>query len=299
MTYSMTGYGRGEYQADVAAVVAEIKGVNNRYLEIIPHLPRVLQPLEERIKKFIGQQTKRGKIDVFINFEEKCAGTAIISVDKALGLSYYNSLVALADICGLTPPTDVSQVASYPGVILSEKPELDLDEIWQISVLPALEKAQASFLQMRKTEGEHLAQSIGEKLEQISSDVKKIEKVCPEVVLCYQQKLKERISVLLTQEGLEHLTMDDTRLAMEVALFADKCAIDEEITRLYSHINQFQQALFHTEDAIGRKLDFILQEMNRETNTIGSKANSLTISELVIEIKSELEKIREQIQNIE
>lgn len=294
----MTGYGRGEGQCEIFRTVVEIKSVNNRFLEILPHLPKVLQPLEEKIKKVVQQNIKRGKIDIFINYEEKCAANPIIKVDKELGLSYYNSLVALADACGLEHPTEVRQIAAFPGVIVNEKPELDLEEIWQTSVFPGLKQALDSFLTMRKTEGLHLEEDILGKLEEITKAVKNIEKHCPEVVICYQQRLEERIQSLLAQANMGDVSVDSGRLATEVAIFADKCAIDEEITRLYSHVKQFQAA-FSSQEAIGRKLDFILQEMNREVNTIGSKTNSLAISELVIEIKSELEKIREQIQNIE
>lgn len=301
MVYSMTGYGSGECSFCLGKITVEVKGVNHRFLEVVTHMPRVLQPLEEQLKKTLQEKIKRGKIDVFISFEEKCAGNPIIKVDKDLGLSYYNSLVALAEICGLTPPEDIRQVASFPGVIRQEQSELDLDTLWAEGLFPALTDAISALLAMRKAEGMHLAEDIQQKLKGIISAVKRIETEAPEVVRYYQERLKERVTALLTQEDLAPIAIDEGRLATEVAVYADKCAIDEEITRLYSHMKQFEAALASGNDgvAIGRKLDFILQEMNRETNTIGSKTNSLVISELVIEIKSELEKVREQIQNIE
>lgn len=301
MVYSMTGYGSGERSFCLGKITVEIKGVNHRFLEVIPHMPHVLQSLEEPVKKALQAKIKRGKIDVFISFEEKCAGNPIIKVDKDLGLSYYNSLVALAEVCGLTPPEDIQQVASFPGVVSQEQSELDLAVLWAEGLLPALNDALSAMVAMREAEGAHLAEDIRQKLRGITVAVDSIAQEAPAVVSCYQQRLKERVTALLAQEDLVSVTIDEGRLAMEVAIFADKCAIDEEITRLYSHIRQFEATLTSGNDigAIGRKLDFILQEMNRETNTIGSKTNSLVISELVIEIKSELEKVREQIQNIE
>lgn len=301
MVYSMTGYGSGECSFGLGKISVEIKGVNHRFLEVTAHMPRILQPLEEPLKKTLREKIKRGKIDVFITFEEKCAGTPIIKVDKDLGLSYYNSLVALAEVCGLRSPDDIQQVASFPGVVSQEKSELDLDVLWAEGLLPAFDAALLALISMRETEGTHLAADIRQKLAGISGAVNKIEKEAPGVVLSYQERLRERMHRMLEQVGLASIEIDEARLAAEVAVFADKCAIDEELTRLYSHIKQFEATIASVNDgeAIGRKLDFILQEMNRETNTIGSKTNSLIISELVIEIKSELEKVREQIQNIE
>ncbi len=297
---SMTGFGSSDASFDLGKITVEMKGVNHRFLEVSSHMPRALQPLEELLKKTVQQKIKRGKIDIFITFEEKCAGNPIIKVDKDLGLSYYNSLVALADACGLTPPEDIRQVASFPGVIIQEKSDLDLENLWQNGLLPAAGEALTAMVAMRRAEGAHLADNIRQKLAGILDAVQKIELIVPEVVKDYQARLKERVSALVCQENREQFVLDEGRLATEVAIFADKCAIDEEITRLYSHLGQFDKALVSEgQEPIGRKLDFILQEMNRETNTIGSKANSLMISELVIEIKSELEKVREQIQNIE
>ncbi len=297
----MTGYGSGVCSFDSQKITVEIRGVNHRFLEVTTHMPRALQPLEEYLKKNLREKIKRGKIDIFITFEEKCAGNPIIKVDKDLGLSYYNSLVALAEVCGLMPPEDIWQVASFPGVINQEKSELDLNYLWSYGLFPAFKDALSAMVSMRKAEGIHLAADIRQKLEEIAGAVKRIETEAPNVVRSYQERLQARIHMLLEQFDLGAVAIDEARVATEVAVFADKCAIDEEIIRLYSHIKQFDGALVSGDggEAIGRKLDFILQEMNREINTIGSKTNSLVISELVIEIKSELEKVREQIQNIE
>ena len=198
---SMTGFGSGECSFDFGKITVEIKGVNHRFLEITSHMPRMLQSLEEPLKSKLREKIKRGKIDIFITFEEKCAGTPIIKVDKDLGLSYYNSLVALAEICGLAPPEDIQQVASFPGVICEEKSQWDFDALWQAGLLPALTDAISAIMQMRSVEGAHLAADIRQKLAEISNAVNRIEAEAPGVVSDYQARLKERITAMLEQAG--------------------------------------------------------------------------------------------------
>ncbi len=292
MIKSMTGYGRGEAQNSQYKVTIELKSLNQRFLEIMVRLPRQLNPLEDFIKKTLQAEISRGKVDVFISLEEAGSKNTSLKVDNDLALVYYKSLLQLAATCKLKAKIDLQSISMYPGVITAEKEEADAKLLSPV-VEEALNLALNSLLEMRSVEGAGLYKDLTAHNENIGSYMSVIAENVPKVAEEYKSKLRLRINELL-----EDISIDESRFANEVAFFADKSDISEELARMQSHLKQFADALNSTE-AIGRKLEFILQEMNREINTIGSKANSLPLGQLVIDVKSELEKMREQAQNVE
>lgn len=292
MLRSMTGFGRGEYTGKLKQVTVEIKAVNNRFAEVQIKLPYQYTALEERIRRSILKQLSRGRIDVYVKLKDTSQRPRQLQVDKELAVTYYKTLEDLATVTGIPCQVNVTQIAQFHDVLTMSEGEEEIDLIWE-ELLPALEEALNALLEMREKEGQKLKEDLLARLQILQGIQVRISEKSPLVVELYRGKLKTRLQELLTGEPL-----DEERFAMEVALFADKCNIDEELVRLKSHFLQFAQNL--EEDlAVGRKLDFLLQEMNREVNTIGSKANDLEITRAVVELKSELEKIREQIQNIE
>jgi len=292
---SMTGYGRGENITENYHVVVESRSVNNRYLEITVRMPRHASPLEKRIKKQVQAMLTRGKVDLFITIEEKSTENKELQLDRELCIAYHNSLIQAAEACGIEPRVELATLAAMPGIFTVEKREDDLEELWSV-LESALKDALTSLAVMREAEGEKLAADLLARRENIVLSLEEIKLQAPKVVEHYHTRLEERLADLMGSD----IPADPARLATELALFADKCAIDEEIVRLESHLEQFSKMVHnHGNDATGRKLDFLLQEMNREINTIGSKANDLLLSRIVIDVKAELEKIREQVQNIE
>lgn len=289
---SMTGYGRGECSEGGLKIVAEIKAVNHRYSEIIIKQPRQYLALEEQIKKLIMSQIKRGRIEVFIKAQTTEEAKANVRLDQEKAMQYHQDLSQLAARLGEAYQLDIYRLAELPGVIVEEDAEEDLKAVWPV-LKAALEEALAQHMAMRQTEGERIRVDMLDKLEGLKRLAADIASRSGEVLEAYRVKLRARITEL--SEGVE---INEERLAQEVAYFAEKSCIDEELVRLSSHFAQFEQIVNGAGD-VGRKLDFLVQEMNRETNTIGSKANDLTIAQLVVEMKSELEKIREQVQNIE
>lgn len=292
MIRSMTGYGRGESQGHGKEFVVEIKTVNHRYSDIFIKMPRQLSFLEDKIRDKVGKSLSRGKIDVYVSFEDYSEDSKSVMLDEALAKAYIQAAELLKTKYNLKDDISVSLVSRFPDILKIEKVEDDQEELWELFKV-ALENALNSLVVMRENEGEELKSSVLEKCTYIESVLKEIKSRAPEVVKEYKNKLENRIKELLEQQ-----TIDENRLATEVAIFADRCSIDEEIVRLGSHINQLRETLALSQP-VGRKLDFLVQEMNREINTIGSKANDLVIARHVVELKSELEKIREQIQNIE
>ena len=292
MIKSMTGYGRGSTEEDGKAFNVEIKAVNNRYLDINIRLPKQIYALEDNIRKYIASRISRGKIDVYINQEKFSDDDISINVDEQLAKAYYDAFIMLRDRFNLKDDIAVSLLAKSPEVITVENKEEDLEKTWEI-LSRALDEALDMFIDMRSREGLKLSRDIQERCAFIHRLVLDIEERSPRVVEEYREKISQRVS-----EFLKDIELDQSRLLNEIAFFADKCNITEEIVRLKSHIDQFVNSLLSSEP-VGRKLDFLIQEMNRETNTIGSKSNDLYITKLVVEIKSELEKIREQVQNIE
>ncbi|TYQ12914.1 UNVERIFIED_CONTAM: uncharacterized protein (TIGR00255 family) [Acetivibrio alkalicellulosi] len=292
MAKSMTGFGRGKFQGDGKEFLVEIKTVNHRYCDMYIKIPRQISFLEDKVREMVGKSISRGKADVYINYDDFSEDSKSILIDEGLVKTYINSMELLRDKYGLKDDISVSLIAKFPDVIKVEKAEQDAEKLWK-GLFEALGSALDALVHMRQIEGEGLKNDLIERTLSIENIIKEISIRCPEIVKEYKSKLENRIKELMDQQ-----IMDENRLAMEIAIFADRCSIDEELVRLVSHINQLRETL-EIEEPIGRKLDFLLQEMNREINTIGSKANDLLISKKVVEMKSELEKIREQIQNIE
>lgn len=293
MIKSMTGFGRGENSDDLHNFTVEIKTLNHRYNDIIVKMPKHISYFEESVKKIIKEKINRGRVEVFISLEYINQSVIDIKVDLPLAKSYKQAIESIAGELNIDEKVSLDQIVRIPDVIKAEKREEDEDEIW-ICLKSALEEAIDKMMIMRSEEGKELAKDITMKSANITEMVKEIEKRAPLVVLEYKEKLKARVGELLEKE----YKVDDSKLANEVAFFADKSNINEEIVRLYSHINQIISSL-QMEEPVGRKLDFLVQEMNREINTIGSKASDLEITKLVVDVKSEIEKIREQIQNVE
>lgn len=292
MVKSMTGFGRGAAESDNYSIVIEMKAVNHRFLEISCRLPKQLLSLEDALKKRLQQSVSRGKLDVFVTFERLGEKNAALKVDKELAMAYYNALVEVASVCGLSDQVKLRDIASFSGVIVADTAEDDEAEAASL-LLAATDQAVAHMLTMQEREGAALAADLHARLDLIEQRLGIIRAAAPQVVAEQKARLEQRLADLLGA-----IPLDEARLANELAVFADRVDITEELTRLASHMQQFRGALAADEPA-GRKLNFIQQEMLRETNTIGSKSSSLSINNMVIEVKSELEKIREQIQNIE
>ena len=293
MVKSMTGFGRGEAASVDYKVTVEAKSINNRYLEVIPRMPRQIVALEDPVKKFVNQRVQRGRVDVFITLEETEERQKTLKTDKELALAYCKSMKEIAELCGIEADISMDHMVKLPGIFSMEKTDDDLEAIWAL-LQEALGAAMERLVEMRQTEGDKLAADLLSRRLTIIDFVKEIDERAPLVVTEYQEKLQSRIEELLADKAL----LDEAKFANEVAYFADRASITEELIRLDSHLCQLRD-LLSCNDVVGRKLDFLMQELNREINTIGSKANDLQISRRVIDVKSELEKIREQVQNIE
>ncbi|NPV71669.1 MAG: YicC family protein [Firmicutes bacterium] len=292
MARSMTGFGRGNSDGPRYRVRVEIKAVNHRYLEVAPRIPRVAASLEDRLRKAVQARVERGRFDVFVDVNPAEDAGKQVKVDKALALAYYSALKDMQDELGISGSVEVSLLAGLPGVLSQAEAEEDSALLWQ-SLERALEAGLDGIIAMREREGETLSRDIISRIDKVGALVSEIKARAPVMVEQYRRKLDSRIKELLPSDAL-----DEMRLAMEVALYADRVNIDEEIVRITSHLEQLKDAL-RTDGAVGRKMDFILQEINREINTIGSKAADTHVGSVVVEVKSELEKIREQVQNIE
>ena len=292
---SMTGYGRGEFTAEDRKFTVEMRSVNHRYNDITVKLPRFLISLEDRIKKKTAENVFRGKTDIYISFETLSSEDVEVKLDEALAAAYAEKLKHLREIIGVPQADDgriLELTARFPDVITVEKAQKEEEVLWEI-LLPALEDAVSRFLVMRETEGENLKQDILQKGEKIRALVAGVKERAPLVVEEYREKLNRRL-----EDILGNVEVDPQRVAQEVAVFADRGCIDEEITRLESHLIQLD-GILREGGQVGRKLDFLMQEMNRESNTIASKANDVQIVQATIALKSEIEKIREQVQNLE
>jgi len=295
MPRSMTGYGRGDVTRLDRRFIVEIKSVNHRYNEVSVRLPRTLNQFEESVRKMVQTGMGRGKTDVYISFESFAADDVSIRLNKPLAEAYVNALQELKNFTPLSDSISLNILTRFPDMFIVEKNIVDehaSDEIWEV-LSEAVTEALSDAASMKEREGAALTLDILQKLDSIESDTKFVSEKAPFVTAEYRARLKEKISAALSEANF-----DENRFIMEITLFADKTCIDEEITRLLSHIAQMRGILDGT-DAVGRKLDFLLQEMNREVNTIASKTNNLEITNLSVNMKSELEKIREQAQNIE
>jgi len=292
MIRSMTGFGRGKSENDGKSFTIEIKSVNHRYFETNIRMPRMLISFEDKIRKIIGEKVKRGKLDVFVtqcNYEKD---DAYAYLNEKLAESYMNCFRVLKDKYDLRDDISVSQIARLPEVITLKQREEEVSETFD-GIEQSLSEALEALVFMREREGEKLLEDVMCKCDLINGLVEKVKERAPIIFYEYKGKLTQRLNAIHKE-----VEFDENRVAMEVAIFIDKAGIDEEIVRLTSHIQQMKETLI-IDGPVGRKLDFIIQEMNRETNTIASKANDLEILNTVISMKSEIEKIREQIQNIE
>lgn len=288
----MTGYGRGEAVLHDRTITVELRAVNNRYLDCTVKIPRLYVFAEEAIKSCVQKQVGRGKVDVFVSIDATAADKIDVSLNKPVADGYYQALKQMQAAYGLTDDISVSLLSRFPDVFLVEKEQGDADVIAG-DIVQVLTQALADFNAMREREGEKLAQDIQGRAQTIASLVSQVEERSPQTVAEYREKLRQRM-----QEVLENTQLDESRILTEAALFADKVAVDEETVRLRSHLDQLGQML-EQGGAIGRKLDFLIQEFNREANTIGSKCSDVALARVVVELKGEIEKIREQVQNIE
>lgn len=288
----MTGFGRSEVVNDERKIVVEIKAVNHRYCDMNVKLPKKLNYFETTIRTFLKDYIQRGKVDVYITYEDYTRSNVCVKYNKDIAAEYVQYLKEMSESFGLADDVKTSVLARFPEVLTLEEQTTDQDMIWE-HLKESIEEAACMFVDSRVREGEQLKQDLISKLDNMLTMVGFIEEKSPKIITEYKDKLTEKVNELLNSTSI-----DDNRIAMEVTLFADKICVDEEIVRLKSHIDQMKAILIEG-GSVGRKLDFIAQEMNREANTILSKSNSLEISDMGIDLKTEIEKVREQIQNIE
>lgn len=289
---SMTGYGGGESVWNGHAITAEIRSVNNRYLDCGVKLPRMYNFAEDAVKAAVQQRVSRGKVEVYLSVGPSETGGVSISVNRPVADGYYSALRELADAYSLADDISVSLLSRFPDVFLVERTEEDRDEA-VAGLLEALGKALDEFDAMREREGAKLAEDVRNRAETIKQLTAQVEERAPGIVADYRAKLTAKL-----QEILGNTQIDESRILTEAAIYADKVAVDEETVRLRSHLDQLA-GMLEQGGSVGRKLDFLIQEFNREANTIGSKCNDVETGRLVVDIKAEIEKIREQIQNLE
>ncbi len=292
MIKSMTGFGRAEEVLNGRDILVEIRSVNHRYYEFSSRIPRAYGYIEEKLKSLLNGRIARGKTEVSVTVSSVEGKEAVIEVNEAIASGYVDALRKANEKLGLTDDITLSQMMRMPDIFTVRKVQDDEDQVWQ-DVKTVTEKALDNFVRMRETEGVRMKEDLLFRLENIEKMVSDVEVRSPEVNAAYRDRLYNKIKEVLADKNV-----DESRLLTEAAIFADKTAVDEETVRLRSHINQFRSML-ELDEPVGRKLDFLIQEFNREANTIGSKAQDAKITKTVVELKSEIEKIREQIQNIE
>lgn len=293
MIRSMTGYGRAEAQTGSGRFTVEMRSVNHRFGEVLVRLPRDLAPLEDRVRAMVQARVLRGRVEVTVMREDRAARTKTVRADVDLASAYAKALKDLAGALRIREGMTLAQVTALPDVIRVEETKEDLDALWP-QVAPALEKATADLVEMREAEGRRLAEDLETRLLRVEVLAQAVEARSRGAVGEFVTRLRERIAALLGE-----VPVDENRLAAEVAIFAERSDVSEEVTRLRSHVAQFREDLRDSEGAVGRRLEFVLQEMGREVNTTGAKANDLEITRAVIAMKGELESMREQIQNVE
>jgi uncharacterized protein (TIGR00255 family) len=292
MVKSMTGYGRGEWQGEEKRVEAEIRSFNHRYLDVSVRLPRRLNPLEGQVRNLLKQRVSRGRLEVSVQLEDLSAGEQKLELDLSLARDIHSALKSLQDTLGLPGEIRLETLASFRDLFVRKEIEVDLEKEWA-ALQTALENALTNLEQMRQNEGLNLKNDFFNRLQTVEDLARQIAAQSPLALKASRDRLAERVAEL--SGGVE---VDPARLAQEVAFLAERSDITEELVRLRSHLHQFREMLERPEP-LGRKMEFLLQEFNREANTIGSKANDAGISHLTVEIKSELEKMREQVQNVE
>jgi uncharacterized protein (TIGR00255 family) len=288
----MTGYGSAKGSIGDLAISVELKSVNNRYLDSSVRMPRSFLFAEDAVKSAIQRHISRGKVDMFINIDSSAADDMSVKVNEALLRGYLDAIGRIAEEYGLENDLTAVSAARFPDILSVEKRDLDVDLISE-GIVSIAEQALRDFDTMREREGEKLCADVLSRLETISALVETVERESPATVEAYERRLRERMNEVLSSAGV-----DENRILAEAAIFADRIAVDEETVRLRSHMSQLRSMLSGG-SPIGRKIDFLIQEFNREANTIGSKCQNSDIAHVVVELKSEIEKIREQIQNIE
>ncbi len=294
MLKSMTGYGRAKETVGTKEITVEVRSVNHRYFDYSARVPRSYGFLEEKMKSKVSTYVSRGKLDVYVGINSVGEADTEVKVNPALLDSYYNALKTIAAHKGVKNDISVSLLARYSDIFAVDRKEESAEEIWAI-VEPVADKALTAYNEMRLTEGKRMYDDLYARAQTILGHVGEIEKLSKQSVPEYKERLTARIKELLVDSGIG---IDEARLMNELAIYADKIAVDEETVRLRSHIEQYN-GMICSEEPIGRKLDFLIQEMNREINTTGSKASNIEIARIVVEVKAEIEKIREQVQNIE
>ena len=292
MVKSMTGYGRARQTLNGRDITVEVRSVNNRYLDCTVKVPRTYIFAEDAVKARVQKAVSRGKVDVFITIDAAAADETVVAVNEPLARGYYEALTRLKDMFSLEDGLNAFTLAKFPDVLTVTKAEEDLESV-AADICAVLDEALAAYNAMRTVEGGKLREDIAGRADTIEAVVGKVEERSPQTVAAYREKLLARM-----QEVLQSTAIDESRILTEAAIFADKIAVDEETVRLRSHLSQLRTML-ESDQPIGRKLDFLIQEVNRECNTIGSKCNDLTIAQDVVNMKAEVEKIREQVQNIE
>lgn len=292
MIKSMTGYGRARRTLEKRDITVEVRSVNNRYLDCGVKLPRAFVFVEDAVRKHVQQAVSRGKVDVLFTIDSTGADTAKVTVDFRLAQSYAEALRSLAGLCGTEAKLTPETLARFPDVLSVTKAEEDLDALGA-DVCRVLDEALAAYNAMRSAEGEKLAADIFGRLDAIDTLTRKVEERSPETVAEYRRKLTSRM-----EEVLQSASIDPQRILTEAAIFSDKVAVDEETVRLRSHTAQLREML-RSDEPMGRKMDFLIQEVNREANTIGSKCCDVSIAQVAVDLKAEVEKIREQVQNVE
>ena len=292
MIKSMTGFGAGDAETADFKVHIEVKAVNQRFLETNYHMPYSMNMFENQLTKKIKEYASRGKLDINIRFQDLRDKAVTVKVDNGLVAAYGQALQEISSQLELSAPVTAAQIASYPDVLKLNEENADL-EAAQPVLMQAMEQALESFVAMREAEGQNIQRDLLARIDTLENFVGELEKLAPEIVAAYRQRLENLLREYLAKEDIE-----ESRIIQEVALFTDKVNYTEETVRLRSHFDQFRQIITAGEP-VGRKLDFLIQEMNREINTVASKANSAGAAQFVVDVKSEIEKIREQIQNIE
>ena len=292
MIKSMTGFGRAETVTAQRKITVELKSVNHRYLDLNIKLPRKFNVFEGQVRNLMKTYMQRGKVDVFISYEDYTASSVALKYNRELASEYLSYLKQMEEEFHLENDIRVTTLSRYPEVLTMEDASIDEETLWECLEV-TLKEACQRFVEARTREGQHLKEDLLQKLEDLDRKVSQVEERSPEVVQAYREKLEQKV-----HELLEDSQIDDNRIAAEVVLFSDKICNDEETVRLHSHI-QGMKNILKEQDGVGRKMDFMAQEMNREANTILSKSNDLQVSNIAIDLKTEIEKIREQIQNIE
>ena len=292
MIKSMTGYGRAREVLNKRDITVEVRSVNNRYLDCTVKMPRMYAFAEDVVKQHVQKAISRGKVDVFITVDASAADVAKVTVNRELAAQYAAALGELAEVCGTEPHVTPEQLSRFPDVLTVTKADEDLETV-SADLCAVLDEALAAYNTMRAVEGAKLAEAIGNRPTYIAHHTSQVEERSPQTVAEYRAKLTARM-----QEVLQSTTIDEQRILTEAAIYADKVAVDEETVRLRSHVAQLR-TMIASDEPMGRKMDFLIQEVNRESNTIGSKCNDVAIAQVVVGLKAEVEKMREQVQNVE